>query len=108
MHSHGGAAAKPYHHPADCREYLRQAVFPTLKAGIEQLLLAMEEDRIHMLLGKYCDEDGYLPEGWTPFQPMRWLGEWLLENNPKQASVQLALTEPHAGDGCLHKTLDPQ
>eukprot|EP00955_Chlamydomonas_euryale_P032445 341399-Chlamydomonas_euryale.AAC.2 len=72
----------PYVHPSGCRKYLEAHVVPLLRRGMFEMVRELEADRLKLGSGADWTEDGYLPPGWKPFAPFRWLSNWLLEHAP--------------------------
>eukprot|EP00798_Chlamydomonas_sp_ICE-L_P014208 gene14208-20178_t len=72
------AIPEPYFHPTE-------AVVPTLREGLIELLGVIEADTLNMAAGKeWIHEEGnkFLPQGWRPFSPHRWLAEWIMARLP--------------------------
>ena len=66
-----------YVHPAENREYLA-GIVPVLDEALNALCLHAQQDRVELAAGKDW-VDGYMPDDWKPFNPLQWLGDWLLE-----------------------------
>jgi hypothetical protein len=69
-------------HPMNNTDYINSTFAKQLKAGLEATLKEMEDQQVLVASKKLWASDGYLPEHYTPGQPVRVLGEWLHENNP--------------------------
>ena len=69
------------------REYLKEAVIPSVRAGIEKLTHQLVQERIRVLEGQDWDE-GYLPKHWENVCPVEWLGKYLLEESRKNGELQ--------------------
>lgn len=79
----GGDSGGGYHHPEANRLYLQSSVLPLLREGLVALTAHVEQQRIRLASGVEWEEDGpYQPRGWRPFQPVRWLADWLDAHRP--------------------------
>lgn len=72
-----GEGDEGYVHPAENREYLA-GIMPVLDEALNALCLHAQQDRVELAAGKDW-VDGYMPDDWKPFNPLQWLGDWLLE-----------------------------
>ena len=75
--------APAYQHPGGCRLYLEGEVVPSLRRGLEALVAEIGADRLRVAAGRDWEADGpFRPPKWYPLNPMRWLADWLDDNNP--------------------------
>lgn len=74
------------------REYLQRTVLPLLRHGLQELLEQVQKDRLKLVAGLDWDEDRHLPQGWKPFNPCRWLAEWMKKKNHKDGPQTIVQT----------------
>ncbi|GAX77632.1 hypothetical protein CEUSTIGMA_g5075.t1 [Chlamydomonas eustigma] len=92
-----------YVHPPGSRAYLEEEVVPTLHRGLLELTAEVERQRIIEASGVAWEEGKYLPQGWRPFSPLRWLACWLMDHSPLLEVSSTVTTEVST-----YETLSPQ
>ena len=70
-----------YYHCENNREYLEAEVVPLVEKGLNELIDAIESERLRVAAGKDWDEDGHVPPDWRPIRPLQFLGDFLRENS---------------------------
>lgn len=80
-----------YQHPRNNAEYLEKSLFPTLRAGLEELVVKNEACGVLAASWKEFPS-GHLPDVYSPFCPLEWLADYLRDNNPN--TQDLASEEP--------------
>uniref|UniRef100_A0A7S0RMM0 Calmodulin n=1 Tax=Pyramimonas obovata TaxID=1411642 RepID=A0A7S0RMM0_9CHLO len=66
--------------------YLQKHILPTLRAGLEELVLRNEA---YARAAASWEEfpTGVLPDVYSPFCPLEWLADFLRDNNPNRSSI---------------------
>ena len=99
-----------YYHCENNREYLEAEVVPLLESGLNEMMRAIEAERLRVASGKDWDEDGHVPPDWRPIRPLQFLGEYLRENSKtmvrkREEEARLA-AEAAAKAEYLNRTFD--
>ena len=58
-----------YYHCENNREYLEAEVVPLVESGLNEMMRAIEAERLRVASGKDWDEDGHVPPDWRPIAP---------------------------------------
>ena len=70
-----------YYHCENNRENLEAEAVPLVEKGLNELIDAIESERLRVAAGKDWDEDGHVPPDWRPIRPLQFLGDFLRENS---------------------------
>lgn len=81
--------------PVNSRAYLESHVGPLLQQGLAELLSHLADNHIRVASKALWADDGHLPEGYLPSNPLRQLGQWLHAHNPQRMT---AADDPRALD----------
>eukprot|EP00879_Flechtneria_rotunda_P014495 GHRR01015147.1.p2 GENE.GHRR01015147.1~~GHRR01015147.1.p2 ORF type:complete len:101 (+),score=24.22 GHRR01015147.1:424-726(+) len=83
-------ATEGYKHRVGTKEYMQATVMSQLQPALEALVLKVQQDRLQLAAGIGLEDREYLPHGWRPFCPTRWLAEHLTSNKTPASQQKTA------------------
>mmetsp|Transcript_7680 Transcript_7680/g.18395 ORF Transcript_7680/g.18395 Transcript_7680/m.18395 type:complete len:665 (-) Transcript_7680:113-2107(-) len=83
-----------YKHPSKSRRYLqRTCINAVLSEGLEELVKQIYLNRTELASGTLWDENGYLSRGFRPFNPLKFLGQYILNQVQKDKERREAFAQ---------------
>ncbi|WIA31875.1 hypothetical protein OEZ86_002740 [Tetradesmus obliquus] len=60
---------------------------PYVQQALEALAVKIQQERLQLAAGVDREEGKYLPHGWRPFCPHRWMAEYVIAHKPQAADA---------------------